>query len=166
MESSGCFFSDWLHHYSRLEICNLTPDALSDDEVEKWSLSKFEGSWRKGSTAGGCRNFPNSFWQNPQFVIKLDEEDDDPDDNEVGCTFIVGLIQKNRRRMRKMGQDMHTIGFAIYEKDGSGKLGLVEFKILWTKIQKYLDYYHERDADKTGCMSSAEMRMAVEDART
>ncbi|XP_076141584.1 calpain-2 catalytic subunit-like [Alosa pseudoharengus] len=307
-------FSDWLHHYSRLEICNLTPDALSDDEVEKWSLSKFEGSWRKGSTAGGCRNFPNSFWQNPQFVIKLDEEDDDPDDNEVGCTFIVGLIQKNRRRMRKMGQDMHTIGFAIYEvpdeyvgrrqvhlsrdfflrnaskarsetfinlrevsnrfclppgeylvlpstfepnksgdfavrifsekhadfqelddpvdchveevhvdedhvddrfrnlfgqlaghdceisafelqsilnkvvvkrsdiktsgfslatcrnmvnlldKDGSGKLGLVEFKILWTKIQKYLDYYHERDADKTGCMSSAEMRMAVEDA--
>ncbi|XP_041920909.1 calpain-2 catalytic subunit-like [Alosa sapidissima] len=307
-------FSDWLHHYSRLEICNLTPDALSDDEVEKWSLSKFEGSWRKGSTAGGCRNFPNSFWQNPQFVIKLDEEDDDPDDNEVGCTFIVGLIQKNRRRMRKMGQDMHTIGFAIYEvpdeyvgrrqvhlnrdfflrnaskarsetfinlrevsnrfclppgeylvlpstfepnkngdfavrifsekhadfqelddpvdchveevhvdeddvddrfrnlfgqlaghdceisafelqrilnkvvakrsdiktsgfslatcrnmvnlldKDGSGKLGLVEFKILWTKIQKYLDYYRERDADKTGCMSSAEMRMAVEDA--
>lgn len=48
-------------------------------------------------------------------MIKLDEEDDDPDDNEAGCTFIVGLIQKNRRKMRKMGEDMHTIGFAIYE---------------------------------------------------
>ena len=57
----------------------------------------------------------DSFWQNPQFVIKLDEEDDDPDDNEAGCTFIVGLIQKNRRKMRKMGEDMQTIGFAIYE---------------------------------------------------
>ncbi|XP_042560428.1 calpain-2 catalytic subunit-like [Clupea harengus] len=307
-------FSDWMDHYSRVEICNLTPDALDDDEVEKWSLSKFEGNWRRGSTAGGCRNFPNSFWQNPQFVIKLDEEDDDPDDNEAGCTFIVGLIQKNRRKMRKMGEDMQTIGFAIYEvpeeyagrrqvhlnksfflrnaskarsetfinlrevcnrfslppgeylilpstfepnkngdfairvfsekhvdfeelddpidchveeihfdeddiddrfqnlfgqlaghdseisafelqrilnkvvtkrsdvktdgfslatcrnminlldKDGSGKLGLIEFKILWTKIQKYLDYYKNRDADDSGCMSSAEMRVAVEDA--
>lgn len=52
---------------------------------------------------------------NPQFVIKLDEVDDDPDDGEEGCTFIVGLMQKNRRRMRKMGKDMETIGFAIYE---------------------------------------------------
>lgn len=48
-------------------------------------------------------------------MIKLDEEDDDPDDGEAGCTFVVGLIQKNRRRLRKMGEDMHTIGFAIYE---------------------------------------------------
>lgn len=48
-------------------------------------------------------------------MIKLDEEDDDPNDGETGCSFVVGLIQKNRRRLRKMGEDMHTIGFAIYE---------------------------------------------------
>lgn len=52
---------------------------------------------------------------NPQFVIKLEDVDDDPDDGEEGCTVIVGLMQKNRRRMRKLGQDMETIGFAIYE---------------------------------------------------
>jgi len=52
---------------------------------------------------------------NPQFVIKLDEEDDDPEDGEEGCSLVVGLIQKNRRKMRKVGEDMHTIGFAIYE---------------------------------------------------
>ncbi|KAL0159918.1 hypothetical protein M9458_043643, partial [Cirrhinus mrigala] len=56
-----------------------------------------------------------TFWMNPQYVIKLNEEDDDPGDNEVGCSFVVGLIQKNRRRLRKAGEDMHTIGFAIYE---------------------------------------------------
>lgn len=59
--------------------------------------------------------FPDTFWMNPQFVIKLEEVDDDPDDGEEGCTVIVGLMQKNRRRMRKMGQDMETIGYAIYE---------------------------------------------------
>ncbi|XP_030626334.1 calpain 2, (m/II) large subunit, like isoform X2 [Chanos chanos] len=308
-------FSDFLNHYSRVEICNLTPDALSDDSYKKWALSKFDGNWRRGSTAGGCRNFPNTFWTNPQFVIKLEEEDDDPNDDESGCSFVVGLIQKNRRKMRKIGEDMHTIGFAIYEvpdeftgqrnvhlnreyflrhaskarsetfinlrevcnrfclppgeylivpstfepnkdgdfcvrvfsekqaefeelddpieskveeeieiseddvddrfrslfgqlagadceisafelknilnkvvtkrkdiktdgfsletcrnmvnlldKDGSGKLGLIEFKVLWTKIETFLNIYRQRDTDQSGTMSSSEMRVAVEDA--
>lgn len=54
----------------------------------------------------------DTFWTNPQFVISLQE---DPDDGEDGCSFVVGLIQKNRRKLRKQGEDMHTIGFAIYE---------------------------------------------------
>uniref|UniRef100_A0A3Q1E924 Calpain-2 catalytic subunit n=1 Tax=Acanthochromis polyacanthus TaxID=80966 RepID=A0A3Q1E924_9TELE len=266
-------FSDFLQQYSRLEICNLTPDALTGDEYKKWAESEFEDTWRRGVSAGGCRNYANSFWMNPQFVIKLDEVDDDPDDGQEDlCTFIVGLMQKNKRRMKKIGQDMETIGFAIYEvgsclqvhlkknfflynrsearsetfinlrevsnrlclppgeylivpstfepnkngdfymrvfsekqdaeisafelqrilnrvvarrddiktdgfslttcrnmvnlldKDGSGKLGVVEFRILWTKIEKFLDLYKERDADQSGCMSSSEMRMAVEAA--
>nr|XP_015218023.1 PREDICTED: calpain-2 catalytic subunit-like [Lepisosteus oculatus] len=108
-------FTEFMKQYSRLEICNLTPDTLSSDSYKRWSVSKFDGAWRRGSTAGGCRNNPYTFWMNPQFVIKLEEEDDDPEDNEVGCSFVVGLIQKNRRRLRKAGEDMHTIGFAIYE---------------------------------------------------
>ncbi|XP_063775087.1 calpain-2 catalytic subunit-like [Pseudophryne corroboree] len=108
-------YNDFLRHYSRLEICNLTPDTLESDKYKKWSMVKMDGMWRRGSTAGGCRNFPDTFWMNPQYMIKLDEADDDPDDGEEGCTFIVGLIQKNRRKARKMGEDMHTIGFAIYE---------------------------------------------------
>lgn len=108
-------FSDFLRHYSRLEVCTLTPDTLTTDSVKHWSTSKFDGSWRRGSTAGGCRNHPYTFWMNPQFKIKLNEEDDDPDDNEVGCSVVIGLIQKNRRKMRKAGEDMHTIGYAIYE---------------------------------------------------
>lgn len=48
-------------------------------------------------------------------MIKLDDVDDDPDDGDEGCTLIVGLMQKNKRRRRKMGEDLETIGFAIYE---------------------------------------------------
>ncbi|XP_029962117.1 calpain-2 catalytic subunit-like [Salarias fasciatus] len=307
-------FSDFLREYSRLEICHLTPDALTGIDIKKWAETEFEESWRKGVSAGGCRNYPRTFWTNPQFVVKLSEMDDDPDEGEDGCTFIVGVMQKNKRRRRKMGEDMDTIGFAIYElpeefsgrkqvhlkqnfflrnrsaarsetfinlrevsnhfslppgeylivpstfepnkngdfyvrvftekpadfheiddpvechveeididkddicdrfqrlfgqlaghdveisafelkkilnrvvlrrddikttgfslstcrnmislldKDGSGKLGVVEFKILWTKIERFLELYKERDADRSGCMSSSEMRMAVEAA--
>lgn len=58
---------------------------------------------------------PATFWINPQFKIKLLEEDDDPGDDEVACSFLVALMQKDRRRERRVGGDMHTIGFAVYE---------------------------------------------------
>nr|XP_020475967.1 calpain-1 catalytic subunit-like [Monopterus albus]XP_020475968.1 calpain-1 catalytic subunit-like [Monopterus albus]XP_020475969.1 calpain-1 catalytic subunit-like [Monopterus albus]XP_020475970.1 calpain-1 catalytic subunit-like [Monopterus albus]XP_020475972.1 calpain-1 catalytic subunit-like [Monopterus albus] len=108
-------FQEFLRQFSRLEICNLTPDALSQDSTSFWTTVTFEGGWRKGSTAGGCRNHPNTFWINPQYKICLLEEDDDPEDDEAACSFLVALMQKDRRRFRRQGQDTHTIGFAIYE---------------------------------------------------
>uniref|UniRef100_A0A7N6BBK1 calpain-2 n=1 Tax=Anabas testudineus TaxID=64144 RepID=A0A7N6BBK1_ANATE len=108
-------FSDFCRNYSRIEVCTLTPDAIEDDNCHPWSVSKFDGTWRKGSTAGGCRNYANTFHINPQFVVALDQEDDEHQDGKTGCSFVVGLIQKNRRKLRKQGQDMNTVGFAVYE---------------------------------------------------
>lgn len=51
-------FSDFQRHYSRIEVCTLTPDTIENDSVKHWSVSKFDGGWRRGSTAGGCRNNP------------------------------------------------------------------------------------------------------------
>uniref|UniRef100_A0A8C3L4Q8 Calpain-2 catalytic subunit n=1 Tax=Chrysolophus pictus TaxID=9089 RepID=A0A8C3L4Q8_CHRPC len=129
-------FNDFLRHYSRLEICNLTPDTLASDRYKKWSLLKLDGNWRRGATAGGCRNYPNTFWTNPQYLIKLEEEDEDPDDPEGGCTFLIGLIQKHRRKQRKMGEDMHTIGFAIYEFSGQTNIHLSKNFFLTNKARE------------------------------
>lgn len=51
-------FSDFLLEFTRLEICNLTADALEATQQKKWSSVVYQGEWRSGSTAGGCRNFP------------------------------------------------------------------------------------------------------------
>uniref|UniRef100_A0A8C7ZV79 Calpain-1 catalytic subunit n=1 Tax=Oryzias sinensis TaxID=183150 RepID=A0A8C7ZV79_9TELE len=105
-------FSDFLREFSRVEICNLTADALDNTQMKKWSSSLFQGEWRRGSTAGGCRNYPATFWLNPQFKISLQHPDvpGKPD-----CSFLVGLMQKDRRKKRQEGKDMETIGFALYE---------------------------------------------------
>uniref|UniRef100_A0A8D3AB06 calpain-2 n=1 Tax=Scophthalmus maximus TaxID=52904 RepID=A0A8D3AB06_SCOMX len=108
-------YSDFIRHFSKLEICNLTPDTLMSDNVGHWNHYQFEGMWRVGSTAGGCRNNPATFSSNPQFVVRLDDVDDDPLDGEDGCTFLVGLMQRNGRQQKRLNRNFETIGFAIYE---------------------------------------------------
>jgi len=124
-ESDGEFwmsFQDFMKNFNRLEVCNLDPDSLDDDlrgTGKRWDANVFEGSWLRGVTAGGCRNTLETFWSNPQYRIQLeDADDDDDDDSDKGkCTVIIGLMQKNRRTMRRMGKECLTIGFALYRLD-------------------------------------------------
>lgn len=62
-----------------------------------------------------------TFWINPQFKIVLKEPDTKSQDD---CTFLVALMQKNRRKLRREGKDMETIGFAIYEVENSFDMGI------------------------------------------
>ena len=56
--------------------------------------------------------FVDTFWTNPQYRVHVEDADDDDDEN-LG-TLIVGLMQKDRRKMRKQGAELLTIGFMIY----------------------------------------------------
>ncbi|XP_067149007.1 calpain-8-like [Apteryx mantelli] len=109
-------FSDFQTHFTWLKICNLTPDTLTGNTVNKWDLTLFHGQWRRGSTAGGSRKHPETYWTNPQFKIRLDKPDDDHEGsvNEPCCTLLVGLMQKNRRKQKKMGEALLSIGYSLY----------------------------------------------------
>jgi hypothetical protein len=122
-EADGEFwisFHDFRENFTRVELCNLTPDSLEGNVQRQWHSQIFEGSWVRGCTAGGCRNNLNTFAQNPQYVITL--VDPDEDDDEENCTMIVALMQKNKRSAKRyqMGSSDLTIGFAIYALKDTG----------------------------------------------
>ncbi|XP_008071111.1 calpain-1 catalytic subunit-like, partial [Carlito syrichta] len=70
-------------------------------------------------------------------------------------------------------KDLRTKGFSLescrsmvnlMDRDGNGKLGLVEFNVLWNRIRNYLSIFRQFDLDKSGSMSAYEIRMAIESA--
>ncbi|XP_063898498.1 calpain-B isoform X7 [Helicoverpa armigera] len=118
-------FKDFVNHFSRVEICNLNPDSLDPEEcpegcTKKWEMSVFEGEWVRGVTAGGCRNYLETFWKNPQYTVTLKDVDEGDEENK--CTIIVALMQKNRRSQRHQGLECLTIGFAVYRLPDYGRV--------------------------------------------
>ncbi|XP_033735896.1 calpain-A-like isoform X5 [Pecten maximus] len=126
-------FSDWKQNFQKLEICNLGPDSLDEDEVQsggkRWESQTQSGEWIPRVNAGGCRNYLDTFWTNPQYKVTLVDPDDDEDDL---CTMLVGILQKDRRKQRKEGLDLLTIGYVIYkmkdDAESDGPLDLKFFK--------------------------------------
>lgn len=105
-------FSDFTKNYTRVEVCMLSPDSAGESDRKRWEMQINQGSWQKHVSAGGCRNFPDTFYINPQYLVKLEDPDDDEDvDN---CTIVIGLIQKGRRKQKRVGAQNLTIGFSIY----------------------------------------------------
>uniref|UniRef100_A0A8C1PTT0 Calpain-1 catalytic subunit n=1 Tax=Cyprinus carpio TaxID=7962 RepID=A0A8C1PTT0_CYPCA len=151
-------FSDFMREFSRLEICNLTPDALQSSEVKKWNTSLYPGEWRRGSTAGGCRNYPATFWINPQFKVVLKEPDTE---SQEDCTFLVALMQKNRRKLRREGKDMETIGFAVYEvpEEYLGRVGVHlkrDFFLTHTSSARSELFINLREVSSRFCLPAGE----------
>ncbi|XP_062867243.1 calpain-1 catalytic subunit [Trichomycterus rosablanca] len=151
-------FSDFMREFSRLEICNLTADALQTCELKKWSSSLYPGEWRRGSTAGGCRNYPATFWINPQYKIVLKDPDVEGQD---GCSFLVALMQKDRRRLRREGKDMETIGYAVYEvpKEFLGSTGVHlkrDFFLTHTSSARSELFINLREVSSRFCLPAGE----------
>ena len=79
--------------------------------VKSWNSIIINGSWlTKEGTAGGCRNYP-TFVKNPQYIVDLNEDAD----GDGKCSVLIALMQKHRRKQKKMGVQELCIGFTIYK---------------------------------------------------
>lgn len=65
-------FSDLCKYFTNLEVCTLSPEFAGSSKGQKWKYTEFANAWVKGSTAGGCRNFIQTFASNPQCQFTLE----------------------------------------------------------------------------------------------
>ncbi|VDN12217.1 unnamed protein product [Dibothriocephalus latus] len=95
-------------------------ESLEADHVVKGKHrleeALFIGEWVKNVSAGGCANYPDTYWTNPQYRITV--TDSDPTDDDELCTVTIGLMQMGAR---KSGESNLTIGFSVYELDPSSE---------------------------------------------
>ncbi|XP_071215120.1 calpain-9 isoform X1 [Salvelinus alpinus] len=90
--------SDFRQNFESMEVCHLSEETLSEPGATQrpWNCTMHHGSWVPHISAGGSPK-GGWFWQNPQFHLTLLEEDDDPSDPELTCSFLVALMQKHQR---------------------------------------------------------------------
>ncbi|XP_062408472.1 calpain-1 catalytic subunit isoform X2 [Sardina pilchardus] len=101
--------SDFRQNFDMMEVCHLSDDSLSSAQ-RPWHGTMHHGKWVDYKSAGGPYK-GDRYWQNPQFHLTLLEQDDDPEDPELSCSFLVALMQKHQRQ-----KGVHlSIGLHIYK---------------------------------------------------
>lgn len=60
-----------------------------------------------------CFSLAATFWTNPQYRVNIVAPDSDDESGEG--TLVVGLMQKERRKLRREGKENLTIGYAVYK---------------------------------------------------
>ncbi|RWS22123.1 calpain-C-like isoform X2, partial [Leptotrombidium deliense] len=105
-------YQEFLKTFTNLQVIHLDSETSRDEPSLKgkkpWFIKFWKGVWRKGVTAGGCRNHSETFHMNPQLAINVLEKDD----------IIISLNQHSVI-------DAKVIGFSIYqirdEEQGNGE---------------------------------------------
>ncbi|KAL4237592.1 hypothetical protein ACF0H5_002306 [Mactra antiquata] len=113
-------FNDFLKNFDTVDICNLTPDSPID-MPRQWHTTEFHGRWLKGFSAGGRPILRDTHWCSPQYRVILRDTDED---DEKMCSFIIQLMQKDRRKMKNKGERLVYIGFVVYNYIASHQLPL------------------------------------------
>ncbi|CAD0193996.1 unnamed protein product [Chrysodeixis includens] len=95
-------FSDFQRAFSRVEVVHLDSETCRAEPMladkQMWQMKMYQSGWKRGVSAGGCRNHVHFFHTNPQIQITLP----DPD------TVVIAL---NQHRI----MEPKVIGFSIYK---------------------------------------------------
>ncbi|XP_011495120.1 PREDICTED: calpain-C [Ceratosolen solmsi marchali] len=73
-------YSDFVKTFTHLEVVHLDAETSRDEpsfhSKQTWQMKLYQSSWRRGVTAGGCRNNQETFHINPQLHLILSEMDE------------------------------------------------------------------------------------------
>ena len=110
-EHDGEFYmsqKDFMTYFDGVELTHLMPNSLDDCEIDngkiEWSEIHFNGTWIRGKNAGGCRNYIDTFAENPQYLVILEDGDADG-----VCTTVISLMQKGTRERKVQSLETESL---------------------------------------------------------
>ena len=66
-------YAQWLKTFTHVDVVHLDGETARDEpsleNKTPWTVKAFTGQWKKGISAGGCRNYGDSFFLNPQLLL-------------------------------------------------------------------------------------------------
>lgn len=96
-------YSDFVKTFTHLEVVHLDAETSRDEpslhSKHTWQMKLYQGSWRRGVTAGGCRNNEETFHINPQLHLILSEMEE----------VIVSLYQHSIMEIKVIGFTAYTL---------------------------------------------------------
>ncbi|XP_055923272.1 calpain-C isoform X2 [Eupeodes corollae] len=106
-------FLAFTQSFTFLESVHLDTDTAKDelslsDRPKRWQMKMYQGQWRRGVTAGGCRNH-ESFHINPQLLLSIQEKEE----------VVIALNQHTAIEPK-------VIGFTMYKLNTVNKSKLTE----------------------------------------
>ncbi|XP_069765525.1 calpain-2 catalytic subunit-like [Narcine bancroftii] len=99
-----------VENFTEVEVCNVDPLCPHTTKCV-WAITNHEGMWMKGISAGGNISC-GTFCRNPQFRLRLREEDEEVREGDPACTISVQLLQKHGRK--RDGTKFLFIAFYIF----------------------------------------------------
>ncbi|RWS04986.1 calpain-C-like protein [Dinothrombium tinctorium] len=95
-------YQDFMKTFTNLQVIHLDSETSKDEPSLKgkkaWCIRLWKGIWRKGVTAGGCRNNFDTFHLNPQLLLHINDKDE----------VIISLNQHSVI-------DAKVVGFSLYQ---------------------------------------------------
>ncbi|GBO98758.1 Calpain-C, partial [Eumeta japonica] len=95
--------------FTHIELAHLDAQISVDEPSlagkRLWYMNVYQAGWRRGVTAGGCRNNTEFFHVNPQIQISLEEED----------TVVICLNQFSIMEPKVIGFSLYTLSKPLNE---------------------------------------------------
>ncbi|RHZ63138.1 hypothetical protein Glove_332g23 [Diversispora epigaea] len=103
-------FHDFITSFNSLVICRHLNTSLFS-RGKRWHGTIFYGEWSiENETAGGCINNNSTFYQNPQYLIRI---------NKPATDLVISLMQSDHRS--EIGVEYITIGFICLKVEENRK---------------------------------------------
>lgn len=86
-------YRDFIKNFQEVTVCNLSPNEnVAEKATKRWEKAQFKGEWIDGITAGGSKDNTDTFHNNPQYLLTVDEPGDE--DNDGLNSVIISVLQK------------------------------------------------------------------------